>query len=81
MFRIGIDLGGTNIAAGIVNEKYEIIREGSIPTRAERDVDEIISDMSDLCKRIVAEAGLQLSDISAVGIAIPGTINPPAGVV
>ncbi len=81
MFRIGIDLGGTNIAAGIVSEKYEIIREGSIPTRAERDVDEIISDMSDLCKRIVAEAGLQLSDISAVGIAIPGTINPPAGVV
>ena len=32
MYRIGIDLGGTNIAAGIVNENFEIICKASVPT-------------------------------------------------
>ena len=81
MYRIGIDLGGTNIAAGVVNEKYEIICEGSVPTRAEREVDEIVADMSDLCKKLVSDAGLSLSDISAVGMAIPGTVNSATGIV
>ncbi len=81
MFRIGIDLGGTNIAVGIVNEKYEIVHEGSTPTRAERDVEEIVADMSDFCKKLVSEAGLSLADIEAVGMAIPGTVNTASGVV
>ena len=33
MYTIGVDLGGTNIAIGIVNEKYEIVRKGSVPTK------------------------------------------------
>ena len=41
MYRIGIDLGGTNIAAGIVNEKFEIVCKASIPTGAERSAAEI----------------------------------------
>ena len=81
MYRIGIDLGGTNIAVGIVNEKYEIVHEGSIPTRAERDVDEIVSDMADFCKKLVSDAKMSLSDISAIGMAIPGTVNSATGIV
>ena len=41
MYRIGIDLGGTNIAAGIVNEKLEILCKASIPTGAERSAAEM----------------------------------------
>ena len=81
MYRIGIDLGGTNIAVGIVNGNYEIVREGSIPTKAERNVDEIVADMSAFCKRLVSEAGMTLYDISAIGMAIPGTVNSATGIV
>ena len=34
MYRIGVDLGGTNIAAGIVDSEYRILKKKSVPTRA-----------------------------------------------
>ena len=49
MYRIGIDLGGTNIAAGIVNEAYEIICQESVPTGADRSSEAIADDMAALC--------------------------------
>ena len=41
MYYIGVDLGGTNIAAGIVDENYKMIAKDKVPTRAERPADEI----------------------------------------
>lgn len=81
MYNIGIDLGGTNIAVGIVNEKNEIVLKGSVPTKAGRDISLVIDDMADLCKRLVADAGLTVSDIAHAGIASPGTVNPETGFV
>lgn len=43
MYYLGIDLGGTNIAAGIVDESYHIIAKKSVPTCAERRVEAIIA--------------------------------------
>jgi glucokinase len=45
MYYIGIDLGGTNIAAGLVDESGKIIHKDSIPTKRERESQEIIKDM------------------------------------
>ena len=45
MIRIGIDLGGTNIAVGAVNERHEIIARCSVPTGAERPAQAVIADM------------------------------------
>ena len=45
MYRIGVDLGGTNIAAGLVDENYKIVCKKSIPTGAERDGEFIVADM------------------------------------
>ena len=42
MYRIGIDLGGTNIAAGIVNEEFKIVAKASVPTHAERPAEEMV---------------------------------------
>ncbi|MBQ8764324.1 MAG: ROK family protein, partial [Clostridia bacterium] len=81
MYYLGIDLGGTNIAVGIVNEKYEIISKGSVPTLANRDGKLIIKDMAELCKRLIANAGLTLDDIAYAGIATPGTADSDTGVV
>ncbi len=81
MYTIGVDLGGTNIAIGIVNEKYEIVRKGSVPTKPERGADPIIADMAALCRKLIAEGGLTLADIESVGVATPGTANNVTGVV
>ena len=82
MFRIGIDLGGTNIAAGLVNEKYEIVRKMSTPTRATtRTAEEIADAMAGLCIDLAAAEGLSMADIDAIGIASPGVANSAEGVV
>ena len=81
MYYLGIDLGGTNIAAGIVNDNYEIIKKKSTPTLANRDGKLIIKDMADLCRSLIDECGLTLDDIAYAGIATPGTANSDTGVV
>ena len=79
MYRIGIDLGGTNIAAGIVNEKFEIIAKDSTPTMAERDGEEIVKDIAALCKKLCAEQNLTEADITSLGIASPGVVDDNSG--
>lgn len=78
---IGVDLGGTNIAAGVVDENGKILSMDSTPTMSERDSTEIIKDMADLCKKVTADAGLTLEDIQAIGIGSPGTVDNERGVV
>ncbi|MBR6916895.1 MAG: ROK family protein [Clostridia bacterium] len=79
MYSIGIDLGGTNIAAGIVDGNYKIIKKMSIPTGASRHADEITGDMASLCKKLCAEAGIAFDDIESIGIATPGSADSENG--
>ena len=81
MYRIGIDLGGTNIAAAIVNNEFKIVKKKSVPTGAERDSSLIMDDMAALCKNVCDEAGIALSEIEAIGIASPGVCNHTDGIV
>ena len=52
MYRIGIDLGGTNIAGGLVGDDFKIITKASTPTGASRSSEEIAADIASLCRRI-----------------------------
>ncbi len=80
MFRIGIDLGGTNIAGGLVNEEYKIVRKASVPTNvAGRTSAEIVGAIADLCRMLCKEEGIALSEINAVGIATPGIADHDHG--
>ena len=81
MYRIGIDLGGTNIAVGLVNENYEILVKKSTPTKAERSSEEIASDMAALCKAVCEEKGIKIEEVANIGVATPGIANSPDGVV
>ena len=82
MYRIGIDLGGTNIAAGIVNEKFEIIAKDSTPTLAhERSSEEIVADMAKLCKKLIESANLTEADITSIGVVSPGVVDDQKGTV
>ena len=81
MYYIGVDLGGTNIAVGIIDAEFNMIAKGSTPTLPDRDAKEIVRDMADLCKKLVAEANLTFDDIAYAGIASPGTANSSTGCV
>lgn len=81
MYYIGIDLGGTNIAVGIVDEKFRIVKKGSTPTLVERDPELIIADMGRLCMNLLAESGIGLEEVACAGIAAPGSVNPETGVI
>lgn len=81
MKRIGIDLGGTYIKGGIVDEENRIIARGATPTMAEREAEEIIRDMAALVKKLTEDAGITLHDIAGIGIGSPGTIDAGSGMV
>ena len=78
---IGIDLGGTNIAVGVVTDAGEILAQDSAPTLAEREYPEIVKDMAMLCERVAKEAGCTMQDIKAIGIGCPGSIDRKNGIV
>ena len=81
MYNIGIDLGGTNIAIGIVDENYNIILKDKVPTRTERPTSAIMDDMANLCKSLLERLNLTFEDIGSAGIAAPGSIDVENGVV
>lgn len=79
--RVGIDLGGTNIAVGLVNEEGQIVLKKSAPTGAERPWQEVVNDMAKLVLDLVKEAGLEVSDIEQIGIGSPGTPQKDTGMI
>ena len=81
MVRLGVDLGGTNIAVGIVDENYVVIHKDSVPTQASRAPEAIVDDIAMLCRRVLKDKGLTLADVGGVGIAAPGSINSRDGYV
>lgn len=81
MYSIGIDLGGTNIAAGLVDENCKIVKKSSVPTLKERHYSEILKDAAELVKKIISEAGLSKDQISHIGIGSPGIPDNNAGTI
>ena len=80
-YYLGIDLGGTNIAAGVVNENYEIIAQCSIKTNGSRPAEEVVDDMAQVARDTAAKAGITLDEVEWVGIGAPGTANKATGVI
>lgn len=78
---IGIDLGGTGIKIGIVNDKYEILAKRSVPTGAERPAEAVIADMAEETLKLLRESGLEAERCAGIGVGCPGTIDRETGVV
>lgn len=79
MYSIGIDLGGTNIAVGLCDNKLNLIEKMSVPTRSERAPEEIVKDMAAVSEQLIKKNGLILTDISYIGIVVPGSVNKNIG--
>ena len=81
MYTLGIDLGGTNIVAGIVDENYKVIAKAKVKTNASRPAEEIVDDMAKVCLDACKNAGIDIKDVYACGVGSPGAINPVDGIV
>lgn len=79
--RIGIDLGGTAIKLGLVNDDYEIIKQITCDTNAYRPANEILDTMSEQAFALVESANVSMNDVVSVGIGSPGTCNPRTGII
>ena len=80
-YYIGIDLGGTNIKAGVVNENYEIVSTARVKTNLPRPAEDVCEDMAKTALQAVENAKLTIDDIESIGIGTPGTANSATGVV
>lgn len=76
---VGIDLGGTNIKAGVVTDEGKLLNKVTCKTNADRSMEDIIHDMGRLAADAVKDAGLEVSDIEAIGIGSPGTPDNDEG--
>src|SRR5690554_6206257 len=65
---VGIDLGGTNIKAGIVDEQGKIICKDRMKTNAARDQLAIVRDMALMAEKVIKQSGKNVSEIEAIGI-------------
>lgn len=78
-YYLGIDLGGTNTKAGIIDEQGNILYKDRIKTYADRDQYEIVRDMGDLGRRVIEASGVPAEAVVAVGVGSPGTSNNDTG--
>ncbi len=79
MYRIGVDLGGTNIAVGVINDDLKIIGRGKVKTKAPRPAEEIFDDIAVAVKMAVNDAGITMDDVASVGVGTPGSVNKNNG--
>ena len=82
MIRVGIDIGGTGIKVGLVDEKFNLVGEGTIPTRTDIPFEEQVEAIARCVTETAAAAGYRRKeDIISVGVGIPGIANADGEVI
>lgn len=76
---LGLDVGGTNVKAGVVDDSGTVLASGCIPTEAIQGPSHGVKQIVEAANKVVAAAGISMDDIIAVGLATPGTMDIPAG--
>ena len=76
MATLGVDLGGTNIKAALVDEAGYILREISKPTNLPRPAESVCDDIIGLCRELMVG-----NDVRGIGVGCPGTVDDSCGMV
>ncbi len=81
MYYLAVDLGGTNIKAGLVDEDGKIISRAQRPTGADRNYQEIIKDIAFCAIEAAENAKISMDEVKSVGIGSPGTVDNKRGII
>jgi glucokinase len=77
---IGVDIGGTNLVAGLVDESCRIIERVNAPTNPKRSAEAVFQDVARLCREVTAKAGISMNNIKWVGVGAPGSVDAENGI-
>ena len=80
MYRIGIDLGGTNIAYGLTDSEGKLIKKQSVETARDIGAEELTGFMAERALGFIGECGLKETDVKSIGIGCPGWCDDRRGV-
>ncbi len=80
-YYLGVDLGGTNIVVGIVDENGAIVAKSSTPTSLPRPDREVVDSIIILAKKVLADNNMTLEEIEWVGVGCPGSVDLDTGIV
>lgn len=75
MYSIGIDVGGTNLVAGLLDIEGNMIGKATLPTDANREIDEIMNDLVNVCENLLEQQNVSKSTIDFIGICVPGIVD------
>ena len=78
-YYVGIDLGGTFIKGGIVDDLGNIIYQDKVPTESENGADRVAMNIANLVKMLLKKTGLNTDDVEGIGMGVPGMIDSKAG--
>src|SRR3954468_13615965 len=79
---VGLDVGGTTMKAGVVDDAGRPLTDPvNLPTEPSRGQDYGLATMAEAICRAVTAAGLAMDRIAAVGVATPGSMDIPAGLI
>ncbi len=70
MIAIGIDMGGTNTKSGIINDTGELLIHKTMPTTADASPEVVVQKFIHLIRELAHEGGLDVRELSGVGISI-----------
>jgi glucokinase len=80
-YKVGIDLGGTNIVAGVVDKDFNIISRAECKTAIPRPEADVCDSMAQVTLEAIEKAKLKMEDIAQIGIGVPGAVNPQTRIV
>jgi glucokinase len=78
---IGLDVGGTSMKAGAVDDDGQPLSAVNLPTEAHKGQEHGLAVMGEAIRRAATEARLTMQDIAAIGVATPGLMDIPAGLI
>ena len=79
MLYVGLDVGGTSLKAGLVDETGRILAKRTAPTGVERGAEAVVNDMAQLAIDVMADGGASLDEVASIGIGLPGILDPKTG--
>jgi glucokinase len=78
---VGLDVGGSSMKAGVVDDKGRPLSSVSLATEAHRGQEFGLERMCESIRQAIAAAGVGQDQITAIGVATPGTMDIPAGII
>ena len=81
MYQVGVDIGGTNIAMGLVDEALDVVQRESMPFEIKGGGERTAEIIHEGTLAMLKRQGAGLYDLDSVGVVVPGSIDPTGSVV